>query len=662
LPPRVHSRGDVAGAAAGVAVFPSESTEVDVSMRQSQQTQAPLPPDVPVPAPGRARTAFWGLFAVVLALKLLVAARLPLFVDEAFYWLEGQHLAPAYSDLPGLTAWLARLGVTLGGDTALGLRLPFLLLAALVPWLVMRITAREYGDEYGWRAGSFALLLPLAGTLGLLALPDAAMAVATLLCVDAGARLLRQVSAGAALELALGLSIGALSHYRFIAVIGVGFIALLLLADGRRILRDPRVWTAIAIGAAAWTPLVAWNFDNADAGLRFQLVDRHPWAFHSEGLWFIAIQALMVTPLLFAALMLAGWRGSRSALPTSRYLGLLGGLVVLGFFGLGFFADTERVSFHWPLPGYLALLPLLPAVLAAWPRWLRIATWATAALGLVAVLGYYTAVSVPDLRARTAAEKWYPSNFAGWNELAEAVRLARAQMPEDTRIVAGSFKLGAELGFALGEPRITVLDHPLNHKHGRAPQLRLWGLQSRGADDWGDVPVLLVTSSSDVPYKDLLGRYHDLCAMVGPLPPPQVINVDHGSQRFLLFRMDPRGRADTAGCTAPAMAWIDEPVSGASVAPGFELRGWAFKDGVGVERVEVTLDGEVVAEARYGLPSPGVAGYWRISNDPNHPRVGFEATVDASAFQPGRHWLGLRLHGSDGSVEAWPEQPIEITR
>ena len=238
------------------------------------------------------RLAFWVLWVAIAIVKLLIAARLPLFVDEAFYWQEGQHLAAAYSDLPGLTAWLTRLGVELGGgNTTLALRAPFLLIAALVPLLVVRIVAREaFGESAsaGWQAGCFALLLPLVGTLGLLALPDAAMALATLLCIDAGARLLREVSAGAALELALGLAIGALSHYRFIAVIGVGFVALLLLADGRRALRDMRVLTAVAFGASAWAPLVAWNLDNADAGLRFQLVDRHPWAFHADGLWFIA--------------------------------------------------------------------------------------------------------------------------------------------------------------------------------------------------------------------------------------------------------------------------------------------------------------------------------------------------------------------------------------
>lgn len=603
------------------------------------------------------RLAFMWLLGAVTLVKVFIAARLPLFVDEAFYWLEGQHLAAAYSDLPGMTAWLVRLGVEVGGNHVLAVRAPFLLLSLLVPWLVVRIAAREFGPAAGWQAGCWAVLLPLAGSLGLLAVPDPVMAVATLLCVDAIARMLRGVEAASALQLGLGLALGALSHYRFLAVIGVGFIALLLLADGRRALRDVRTWVAIALGASAWIPLLAWNVDNADAGLRFQLVDRHPWAFHADGLWFIAVQALLVTPLLFAALGWAAWRGRRGALAGTRLFAALGGLLVLGFFVLGFFADTERVSFHWPLPGYLALLPLLPAALPTWPRGWRIATWAVAGLGLVAVLGYYLAVSTPGVRARTAAEKWYPSNFAGWEALADAVRDERARMPPGTRLVAGNFKVGAELGFALGDTRIPVLDHPLNTKHGRAPQLHLWGLRTTGRAQWGAGPVLLVVDPTDVQYKALLAHYHALCRAVGPLPAPRVLNIDHGRQRFLLFRLE---AARGGACTTPAMAWIDAPIANAAVQGEVDVRGWAFKDGVGVARVDVLLDGRPIAQARYGLPSPGTAAYWRISTDPNHPDVGFAARVDLSGVPRGRHWLGLRLHGADGSVEDWPEQPLRV--
>ncbi|MGH8033393.1 MAG: glycosyltransferase family 39 protein [Luteimonas sp.] len=605
------------------------------------------------------RAIFIALWAGVTLLKTAMAAHLPLFVDEAFYWQESRHLAWAYSDLPGLTAWLIGIGEAVFGHHVLALRLPFLTIAALLPWLVVGITARECDARSGWIAGIATLLLPLAGTLGLLALPDAPMALATLLCVDAGARLLRGISYPAASQLAIALAIGAFSHYRFIAVIGVGAVVLLMLPRGRQVLADPRVWIAIVFGAAAWTPLLAWNMHNAEAGLRFQLVDRHPWTFHADGIVFIAIQALLATPLLFAALLGAAWRDRSAASEPRRYLAWLGALLLAGFFALGFFADTQRVSFHWPLPAYFALLPLLPALLATWPRRLQRATWTLAALGLVSVLGYYVAVSLPSVRERSAALKWYPSNFAGWDRLADAVRARRDAMPAGTRIVADNFKIGAELGFALNDPDIGVLDHPLNRFHGRAPQLRLWGLHRDGGD-WNDAPVLLVIGASDVEYRLLLRRYHDLCARLGPLPPPQVLNVDHGAQRTLLFAFDGSARDPGKPCVAPAMAWFDAPVSGSTLGRTFAISGWAFKDGVGIERVEVLLDGRKVADADYGLPSPGTAAYWKISSDPRHPNVGFRARVDASELPRGRHWLGLRLHGRDGSVEIWSEQPVTV--
>ena len=107
------------------------------------------------------RRAFVAASLLLLAAKLALAARLPLFVDEAYYWLEGRHLAWAYSDLPGLTAWLARLGTELGGTNALALRAPFVLIAAFVPWLVSRIATRELGAVAGARAGLIALAMPL---------------------------------------------------------------------------------------------------------------------------------------------------------------------------------------------------------------------------------------------------------------------------------------------------------------------------------------------------------------------------------------------------------------------------------------------------------------------------------------------------------------------
>ena len=607
----------------------------------------------------RARQWFIALWAVATVIKVVVAARLPLFVDEAFYWQEGRHLAAAYSDLPGLTAWLTRLGTVVGGDHVLALRAPFLLLAAVLPWLVVRTSAHWFGATMGWQAGMLVVLMPLSGTLGLLALPDVPMAVATVLCADAGARLLRQVDAMSAAELALGLVIGALSHYRFVGVIGVGLLALLWLPQGRAVLRDARVWVALAAGIAAWAPLLAWNLEYADAGLRFQLLDRHPWAFHVDGFRFVLIQAAMATPLLFWAMLqvsVRGLRGGGASLPQWRYFALLGAISTFGFFALGFFADNERVSFHWPLPGYLALLAVVPLLLREWSTVARRAAWGLAGAGALLMLGYYLAVSMPAVRAQLAGDKYYPSNFSGWERLATEVRRARARLPEDTVVIADSFKTGAALGFALGDADIPVLDHPLNHKHGRAPQLQLWKLQHDGRRT---TPALLVVGATDVKFSALLAHYQQLCRVVGPLPPAEVVNIDHGARRFLLFALP--AEPEEGDCITPVVANIDAPVIGARVPRRFTVSGWAVKDVAGVRKVEVTLDGRVVAQAEDAGANDWLRGFLKHgSRDPRMPRVQFRAEVDAGGWDAGRHWLGLRITGGDGSVEQWAEQVVVL--
>jgi hypothetical protein len=137
------------------------------------------------------------------------------------------------------------------------------------------------------------------------------------------------------------------------------------------------------------------------------------------------------------------------------------------------------------------------------------------------------------------------------------------------------------------------------------------------------------------------------------------VNIDHGARRFLLFAL-PAVRAE-GECTTPVVANIDVPVAGARVDRRFTVGGWAVKDAVGVAKVEVLLDGRIVAVARDAGANEWLRGFLKdASRDPRMPQVQFAADVDAGDMAAGRYWLGLRVTGGDGSVETWAEQPIEI--
>lgn len=614
----------------------------------------------------RSRAVFLLLWGALLLLKLAVAARLPLFGDEAFYWWESTAPDWAYAEIPAGTPWLIWLGTLLGGDTLLGVRWPFLLMGAAMPWLVWRIARRWFGDGVAWRAGILSLALPLLATMGTLALPDVPLTFATLVCLDAGAMLLRRASARAFAWLAFGLVLGALAHYRFPAVIAAGFVGLMLEPRGRALLRTPGLWLALLAGALAWVPLLWWNLEHANAGLNFQLVDRHPWRPQIKGALLPLAQFVFVTPLLLVLLLgtlVHAWRRWRAGDGGAPWGYVLGTAVVplLGLAVLGVFADTERISFHWMLPGYLPLLAVAPVLLARWKAPWRVALYALAAAGVLLSAGYLLMATSPTLRERAVAGSLpYPSNFAGWDEIGAHVRERLRDMPPDTRVVADNFMLAAHLAFALEQHPVGVLDHPLNHKHGRAVQLEVWDALTTPRDPRR--PTLLVLGEDATPPRDALAWYRHVCTLAGGLPPTEVLSVDRGRKRFLLFPLAAGGggKVSAQTCALPALLDVYTPRDGERVPPTFELRGWAFKDGAGIARIEVLLDGDVVGTAHYGLEAAHVGEFWRISEDPAHPHVDFAHTLHLPPGIRGWHWLGLRVHGRDGSVEDHRQWRIQV--
>ncbi|HQQ58355.1 MAG TPA: glycosyltransferase family 39 protein, partial [Thermomonas sp.] len=314
-----------------------------------------------------------------------------------------------------------------------------------------------------------------------------------------------------------------------------GLVTLLVLCEGRRALRSPRLWAAIGVGALAWLPLLWWNLHNADAGLKFQLVDRHPWVLSRGGFELGLLQWLPTTPVLLLVMAGVAVRGLRDTRTAARYLAISGMAIVLGFFLLGFFTDQQRVSFHWPVPGFVALLPLAALSLMNSGRILRHITLAVTAMGLLAALGFFAVASVPQWRTLAALRGVQLGNFAGWDVLADAIRTQQARLPAGARVLAGDFKIGAEMGFALGDANLPVLAHPLNEKHGRAVQLSLWNLLHASRDALGPGPWLLVASPSHAGF-DSDRIYQDkLQKQLGPLPAPQVLQVDGGSKQYWLF-------------------------------------------------------------------------------------------------------------------------------
>lgn len=499
----------------------------------------------------RWRAAFWVVWTALLVVKLVLAAHLAPFGDEAWYWQERRHPAWGYSDLPPLTAWLIATGEALFGHGVLAMRAPFLALGALLPLVVVRIARDLFDDTDAWRAGLLALGLPMLGTLGIFALPDVPLTFASALALLAIERAARTHHLRDWALLGVALAFAWLAHYRAAMLLAAGFTFFALMPRGRALWRDPGLWLALAIMCLGIVPILVFNATHDWAALDFQLVQRNPWSFHADALVQPLEQALVCTPLFYLLLLWALWRLWRKR----GQIQLVGKITVsdpfcswdlllccaavpiLAYFVLGLFADDTRFRLHWPLPGYLPLLVALPVLLrdSKVPKWFQTTTFALLAFGSVLAFAYLGMAAIPGGADALARMKAFPQQFVGWREAVAQTRMLLAQPKfADSILVADNFMLAAELDFALdGSRPVYTLDHPINAKHGRATQLAIWrrdeaGLRARGAG----LPVLLVVEPGARRERERAAWLDTLCSRVADLAPVAALDAYDGRKRY----------------------------------------------------------------------------------------------------------------------------------
>lgn len=374
---------------------------------------------------------------VATALRMVLAAKLPLVADEAYYWEWSRHLAFGYFDHPPAIAWLIAFGTAIFGDTTLGVRFFPVLCGAVAAFALAELTERLAGV----RASRFAALLlavtPL--TIGfVLATPDApllaAVAMTLLLVVralDPAATSRQSLFAWAGAGAAIGVAMAS----KFTAVfVPMALLLACAIHPALRVqLKRPGAYVAVLVASLVMLPVLQWNAQHEWIAFRFQL--GHGLNAVASGSWWqrelelIGGQLGLVTPILFVLLVQAIRREYAPSGEPRRFA-----LAQVALFCLGFFiysATRRRVEANWPAIGWLPALALL-AVATQELRsvWERRALWLAGALTAL-VLAH---VAFPFLPV--PARKDPAARLRGWEALAEATTRAQAQpaepMPQDS--------------------------------------------------------------------------------------------------------------------------------------------------------------------------------------------------------------------------------------
>jgi len=448
--------------------------------------------------------------AITLAaalVRLVLAALIPLFPDETYYWDWSRHLAGGYFDHPPLIAVLIRAGTTFLGASRLGVRF-FPIVAGAVASLAAVGIARRIGGDRAARIASIAFaLMPLAAAGLVLATPDApllATQAVALYCVVRALQSPVRSSASLRWWCAGGIVLGLAFASKYTSIfLPVGLtIAVLLRPSLRTRLREPGPYVACVLATLVFFPVLYWNATHDWISFRFQIqhgLGTPRGSALQRELELFGGQLGLVSPILFVLAAKAVWRAVRRPGTDVHYALAVVALASWGFFVYS--ALRRSVEANWPAPSYVPAVALLAAASSSLvrDRWLRRGIL----LAAVLVSAIYLLVAVPLLPARRDPI----ARGAGWDGAARQVQAARAA----TVTSGGRTFVGADRYQDVSELAYQLPDHPEVFcvcLTGRHNQYELW---PRFADvaRTGDALVLLLDERKE-------GVIHETASRLAP--------------------------------------------------------------------------------------------------------------------------------------------------
>ncbi|MDB5327038.1 MAG: dolichyl-phosphate-mannose--protein mannosyltransferase [Phycisphaerales bacterium] len=303
------------------------------------------------------RVLIWSIL-LLLAMRCVASAVVPLMHQEAYYWMYAQHPSLSYYDHPPMVAWVIGLGTKIFGNTEWGVRVVGGLLMLLNGWLIYEFARGWWGKTVGLMTVALFELSPVYFGIGFLATMDAPLLTFWLLGLVGFTLAVKSGKAWGWYLCGAGLGGALLSKYTGVYLIpGVGLL-LLFHKPWRKYLISPHPYLAVMLGFSMFSPVLIWNSEHDWASFRFQFLDRfdsgtshkHPM------IEFFGQQVAVVTPVVLGGFFLVGYRAIKRRRLSGRDKMALA-------FTLPLLASVMNkawgypIHINWTAPAYLSFIP-----------------------------------------------------------------------------------------------------------------------------------------------------------------------------------------------------------------------------------------------------------------------------------------------------------------
>ncbi len=549
------------------------------------------------------RAQFVLSFVVIIFLQLWFIFHQQLFGDESFYWLESQYIGWSYSELPGWTAWMIRLGTEVFGNNYFGVRavsyLGFLSIFRAV-WLI-----NQQISQPSINPSLLLLATPIFVLLAVMALPDIWLVFFVIWTVYLFIKSIKSNRIYDWVFLGLLIASGINVHVRMWIWLFVAGLAFLWVYRQQSYVLKPLILITLPIALLGFAPILWFNLYNEFALFEFQFGRRHPWQFQLGNISFVLSQLLVISPLVFL-LWMKNIVGLRNKPAIVKWVFLTAILHWFLYAILSLFADGLRTTVHWLLISYVPVLAIGYKSIGSTLRKWAIVSGVVISCGLLFALNFYN-TSGSNTQARLL------DNSTGWHELSLSVKRIQKQQGVES-IIADYFMTASELAFEMENiSSIKVLPHIKNIKHGRKKQLQIMGLLLENPELYKD-KALLVIEDSTLKLQNKGKYYAKICEYFDSAELLESLHIDSSNKLFHIFKVN-----DSNQCDMPPLFYVEQKIKGEYL----ELSGWAALHQFGIDQLYIKIGIDEILVINNRLENSGVQQLFPEIDDPNYPRVGF---------------------------------------
>jgi 4-amino-4-deoxy-L-arabinose transferase-like glycosyltransferase len=395
------------------------------------------------------------VIAVTTLFRLFYCVWLPILPDEAYYFQWARHLDASYFSKGPAVAYTIWAGTSLFGGNNLGVRFFAVMLSAGTAWQMFLLARRCYDQTTALIAVLITNVVPIYALGAVVMTIDPLSAFFWVWAAQLFSRAIQQERLSDWLLTGFAVGCGFLAKY-LNALELIAFLAFLLLVPARRqwLLR-PHFWLMLVVAVLCTTPVLWWNSRHGWVSL-FQLGDRGhlsgPFEIHySTFLNFLGLQALVISPWLFLALLMTALIVIVRRYPRKGVRINEGDLLLFLLF-LPVFLMYAVLSWHlrcepnWPAVSYLSLIIIMAS---QWRKMISSKTGGQPFIVIAYLFAWLQTLLMHDTEFLHLPQKMDPmGRVVGWSEIAEHLDKLRAEQKADV-LIADGYKEASVFSFHL---------------------------------------------------------------------------------------------------------------------------------------------------------------------------------------------------------------------